>query len=190
MKDMLIKIKGITPMLLHSDAGVNPFHPLVKEMKALTGKRKKADEDRMEVARLEFMLALPVNSKGHPALPTFQIAACIRDGAKRTKNGKNCRSAIIINSEDGYVPLIYSGAKTAAELFKDDNFVDARAVVVQRARVIRTRPIFRKWAVEFSVSIDDSVVNDDEFLNWVDAAGQYCGIGDYRPEFGRFVREE
>ena len=187
MKTMKITFTGITPLLLHSDRGVNVLDPLVKQLKTFTSKRKKTDDDYLQVARLEYELALPVNQKKEPALPTYQIAACIRDGAKKFKQGKTTRSAIFINGDRGYVPIIYSGPKTVDELFADNRFVDARTVVISRARVIRTRPVFPDWSLKFTMDYDNSVFDEDQVKEFLSAAGQYCGIGDYRPEFGRFM---
>ena len=65
--------------------------------------------------------------------------------------------------------------------------IDARPVVVQRARVICWRPKFNKWKLHFNMT----VLNDDQLSlgtlrEIIDYAGKN-GIGDYRPRFGRFV---
>jgi hypothetical protein len=57
---------------------------------------------------------------------------------------------------------------------------------VGTARVIRTRPIFPRWQVTVSGSLDTEQVDPDAFENIVDTAGRYIGLGDWRPRFGRF----
>ena len=46
---------GIAPLLMHNGALANPLNPLVKEMKAITGLRKKTDEHHLELQRLEIV---------------------------------------------------------------------------------------------------------------------------------------
>lgn len=66
------------------------------------------------------------------------------------------------------------------DLYKD-------IVVINRRRVITTRPMYHKgWEAEFTIiSLEGSVTK--ELLEAVlETAGIYAGIGDYRPKFGRF----
>ncbi len=52
MKTATYTIRGTTPMLMHSERLANPFDPLTKEIKAISGKRKKTEDDLLEMARL------------------------------------------------------------------------------------------------------------------------------------------
>ncbi len=68
--------------------------------------------------------------------------------------------------------------------------VDVRAVVnpSTRGRILRARPLFKEWELEFTLS----VINEKDFdvhtiKEILDNGGQYVGIGDYRPKYGRFV---
>lgn len=60
--------------------------------------------------------------------------------------------------------------------------------MIQRNGITRTRPALKVgWAAEF-----DILVNLPEYINPADLnevianAGKLCGIGDFRPTFGRF----
>lgn len=64
--------------------------------------------------------------------------------------------------------------------------VDRRPVVIQRARVMKSRARMDKWELEFVlICIDDRAIAQDieEILKY---AGAYVGVGDYRPRYGRF----
>jgi len=62
-------------------------------------------------------------------------------------------------------------------------------VRVQRNRVMRTRPIFRDWAVSFTVTFNDSLLNPADITNLLSYAGENVGLCEWRPNFGRFIVE-
>ena len=65
--------------------------------------------------------------------------------------------------------------------------VDIRTVVVQRIRVVRRRPCFNDWALDFNLLIKDPEAVPPETLHEIlEYGGRYVGMGDYRPEFGLF----
>ena len=64
--------------------------------------------------------------------------------------------------------------------------IDRRMVRVQRARIMRERPRFDKWALEFQVIITEDQLSGAMLKEILDYAGRYMGIGDYRPKYGRF----
>ena len=69
--------------------------------------------------------------------------------------------------------------------------VDRQPVVIQRSRIMRARPRFDKWALEFEMEFDEQVISKDKLKEILDYAGQRKGIGDFRPEkggsFGKFM---
>lgn len=59
-------------------------------------------------------------------------------------------------------------------------------VVIQRARVMSWRPIFKKWSCSFTIDIIDDFINSTTLKEILETAGKYKGVGDFRPEYGRF----
>ena len=64
--------------------------------------------------------------------------------------------------------------------------VDIRAVRVQKARIVRQRPMFSRWALSFTLTITEPQLPGNVVKEIMDYAGRFVGIGDYRPKFGRF----
>ena len=65
-------------------------------------------------------------------------------------------------------------------------------VVVQRARILRTRAKFDcPWSIEAVIDADDELVDTQKLTAWLDVAGRRIGLCDWRPQksgtFGRFV---
>jgi hypothetical protein len=68
--------------------------------------------------------------------------------------------------------------------------IDARPVVINRARVMRYRPMFKKWDLEFNITVNSNEFPKEVLKEILDYAGNNIGIGDYRPRFGRFIITE
>jgi hypothetical protein len=182
--ELTISVEGVSPLLMHNGQLANPLNPLVKEMKQHTGQRKKTDETYEEISRLEFKAGLYLNENGDVIIPSEVIESCLVDGAKKSKLGKQFKSAICVTDA---VLLQYGPPKTVDEMWADPaKFVDVRACKVGQARVMRTRPIFRNWGITFEVLYDSEQVNEENILRAVEDAGRQVGMCDFRPKFGRF----
>jgi hypothetical protein len=184
MKTATYKIKGITPMMMHSERLANPFDSLTREIKAVTGKRKKTEDDLLEIARLEWLGGLYHDDEAGIHVPGYNILACVINGGKLHKLGTAVKRAAIVT--DDKVGIQYDGPKDPAKLFADKRFVDIRSVKVGTSKVARCRPIFKTWALEFNVAYDESAIQKSELDMCVRSAGLMVGLGDYRPRFGRF----
>lgn len=69
--------------------------------------------------------------------------------------------------------------------------IDTRPVVIQRARVLKWRPRFNQWKLQFKLTIlDDHNISVSTLKEILEKAGATKGIGDYRPRFGRFMVTE
>jgi hypothetical protein len=67
--------------------------------------------------------------------------------------------------------------------------VDERTTVIKatRGRVLRFRPRFDEWSLEFTVSVGDPRINETVLKQIFEEAGKFCGIGDGRKiGMGRF----
>jgi hypothetical protein len=186
METITFKIKG-EALLMHSVRLANPMAPLTKRMKALTSIRKKTDENLAEIADIEFEGGLYHDEKLGPYIPGLWIDACMVDGGKLNKNGTKIKQSAICL--DDMVPLEYEGPRSLEKLRSDPKFRDVRAVTVGQAKTMRCRPKFTGWAAQFTVQFDPTLINRNELIAAVHAAGQTKGIGDFRPRFGRFTAE-
>lgn len=62
-------------------------------------------------------------------------------------------------------------------------------VVIQRARVMSWRPMFKEWSCTFTIELADEMLNVSDVKQILEAAGRFKGVGDFRPEHGRFIVE-
>lgn len=185
MKTKTYRIVGTTPMLMHSERLANPFDDVTKQIKAISGKRKKTEDDLLEMARLEWLGGMYYDQESGIHVPGHNVLACIISGAKLHKLGTAVKRAAIVLEDK--VTVEYDGERNPDKLFLNKRFVDMRGVKVGTSKVMRCRPIFHKWSLAFSVAYDESSIQEDELTRCVESAGLMAGLGDYRPRFGRFA---
>lgn len=170
MKSVNVEIAGIAPLLHHR------FQ--TEEHGENASKTKK----KVYVPSEEAEKCLYRNAKGEiyqPAEHIFQsmVKAAVAFKFEGKKTYKDVvTSGIAITPED--IPLL-----------ADPNYeIDARPVVVQRARVVRWRPRFNEWKLAFTIDIlDEDNISVPVVKDILETAGRTKGIGDYRPRFGRFM---
>ena len=182
-QDVTYRIEGIAPLMMHSSQLADPLNDYTKALKKLSANRKKTEETYEEMAAIEWEGSLYLNEKQQPIIPGICIESCFITAARTQKLGKVAASAII---SDGEWVLEYDGPKTLDGLRKDKRFWDVRSVRVQQSRIMRTRPIFPVWALTFTLSFLPDQLNRDQITEILAIGGQRCGLGDYRPRFGRF----
>jgi len=164
-------ILGVAPLLQHR-------YPSEKEETKITKTRGARDYSG------EAELALYKDEAGKIYQPAEHILGALIKAAgdfKITGRGKKT-----------YKDLI----KSAVVIFPDAIphkktkwIVDRRPVVVQRARIMRERPRFDDWELNFIIETLDEQLPISALKEILDQAGK-VGIGDFRPRFGRFMVTE
>ncbi len=120
----------------------------------------------------------------------------------KNKDGLICQKAnhlegCLIKSA---VDFKFQGKKTYKELFKAGIFVeplliphlitdweiDKQPVRIGPAKVMRCRPRFDDWELEFQIRCTDDRIEPLTIRQILENAGSYVGIGDYRPRYGLF----
>lgn len=179
MYSVQVKIEGVSRILFHR------YDPEVVEQKskAPKGSREKKTDN------LESFLYRDIDE--YISIPATNIKACLLNAAKhfsdprstgQKKQAKELFAASIF-VEPEMCPVFVGGRKV-----KEPQFIDRRGAVVQRNRVNRERPgLLPGWQCEFVINVLAPEYISLELLRDVlSVAGRFVGLGDYRPDFGRF----
>jgi hypothetical protein len=182
---LAIAFDGTTGLLQHNPRLIDKFDDITREIGAINAKRKKTEADEAERNRLEWFGGLYHAQDIGVYMPAASIIRCLVDAGTAIKKGKAVRQGIAIGTDR--IPLEYEGPRPLDELYARPEFRSRLPVVVMRQRVMRMRPIFRRWRLEFDAEMDEAVWNLDEFANVVERAGR-IGLGDARGiGYGRFT---
>ena len=173
MKKISIKVEGIgSGLLMHR-------FPVSAEDVTSTKRNLKKTEDDVKSY-------LYLNEKGELVQPAIHfISSMKKAGAKFQIPGQGkstyknlIGSGVIIIEPDMILHLVQEWQP------------NRQAVIIQQARIVRTRPLLKKWALSFTAEYDEEEIKAEVLKEILDYAGRRVGIGDYRPErggpFGRF----
>ncbi|MFT4126260.1 MAG: hypothetical protein QM662_08530 [Gordonia sp. (in: high G+C Gram-positive bacteria)] len=185
MKKFQITITGNTPLLMHNSRLSDPLDPASKALKKISSKRTKTDDDHIALGEAEFMGSLYLDPHVGPFIPDLNIAAALLAGAKLNKLGVKVTRGLLITTPVN--PLAYDGPRDPAEMWRSGRFAHRASVGVGQSRVMRTRPVFHDWACEAEGLLDESQLDISQIIQIAQNAGDFIGIGDWRPRFGRFT---
>lgn len=180
----------------------NPMHPITKMTKQLTAKRKKTDDDLMAISKIEWVAGLylskpptveiidtnvAIKCDGRIVVPGEVLEAVLREGAKQNRLGTTFKAGVQVLGDS---LLDYDGPSDLEKLWAAGNFTDIRNVRVQRAAILRTRPIFTDWALTFDIEYLPQVVDLGQIKEALTIGGQRIALCDYRPKYGKFCVKE
>lgn len=174
-------IQGVGVLLMHNVRLADPLDQSAKALKKVSSKRKKTEEDFIEMSRIEFFGGFYWNGKNF-VLPAENWESALVAAAKKTKQGPIVRSGVFIEKA---TILLAEGPSTPAERWEAKCF-DRRIVKVGIARIMRTRPSFEGWSTKLTVTFDPEIIDVENLRDIVVLLGKQIGVGDYRPRFGRF----
>lgn len=181
MKKYKIEIEGVTPYMQHR----------MDDTKLETWEKKRGriierdDVNKEDLVRAMFHAYL--DEKEKPYLPGEHIRGALINAGSfiKSKVGNSRKSMknivagmFFINPEQIALPEKFS--------------IDKRSAVNKniKARVITVRPKWEKWTAKFELWVDNDTITKETVQEILQYAGQYCGIGSFRPTnngmFGRF----
>lgn len=173
MKQIEVSVKGITPLLMHRfrDAGADE-----------PSKKRTGVPDWKQEAEA----ALYKGPDGIIYQPAEHLEKSIQNAAKSFKMAgkRGATYGKLVGAT-----LVISPDAIPHKIQKYE--IDSRSVVIQRARIIRYRPRFDNWELDFTIGLPDDQLPVSVIKEVLDQAGLYVGIGDYRPQkggkFGKFM---
>lgn len=183
MLERKYRIEGVAPLVMHNEQMADPMNHWARLLKEISKKLKKTEDDLMEMSRREWRGSLYWDETLGVHVPERCLERMLRNAAARNKRGKAIVSGLIVVDA---APLIYKGSRDPEELWQSNQFLLRATVGVERKRIVRSRPIFRAWALEFTVNFDESLLDAKEIDAILDVAGRYEGLCDWRPKHGRF----
>lgn len=118
-------------------------------------------------------------------IPAENVEATIINGAKANKKGKDVQKYVDV--VDLYIPLDYGENLSKEQLIQNYEYRDTRIMTVMRSKILRTRPRFDQWKIEFELRYNEEKIDIETIINAIEYAGMYVGLCDSRPKYGKFV---
>lgn len=183
--DIRLHLTGVSPLLMHNIELADPDNPFVQEIGTYTAKRKKTEDDRRAIEKLEWFGGLYTDN-GRIVMPTANVRKSLIQSGKISKQGTQVTRSL--NFKDLHVPLVYDGPDDMEVLYKTPGFANRAAVGISGKRTMRVRPQFRAWAVVADALLLEDVMDLADLQRVAARAGVAEGLGDNRVNgYGRFT---
>lgn len=174
-----VKIKGLSPLIMHRWSEKARKEMLDKQMKKTVKKEPKSPEEQYEASVYKL-------DNGEPGFPADAFKKAMIRGAKQLGlTMTDARTSFFIHGEyctrddRELVPI-------TGELQPREDMVRLNGATSD----IRFRGQVVNWEATLKVSYNASVTSFDQIVNMLQAAGYGVGVGEWRPErdgtFGRF----
>jgi len=216
MRKYEVTLTGTTPLLMHWDNIEWADQMDAWKNDPANRKDSRAGDDRSPAWR---WIGSCYHDGKHITIPSDNLMRSMMEGGAMVpvpggKNGKTFKaqtqSGMMVSESDW--PVLVGGSPISfseiAPLMKVVDFADHKAAAdrlgfmlfVKRAKVgaskhIRVRPRFNEWSARGTVTVWDKQITDAVLADVLRYAGQYKGLGDWRPggktpgSFGMFTAE-
>lgn len=171
---VVIPIVGISPLIVHrfSEKAMR----MIQDKQAGKAKNKKHEIRNPEG---DYEGAKHKSTLGWDGFPAAGFKAAMIRGAKAIGMVmKDTQTAFFVKAdcEETQLVRIYGDSRLRTDMVR----------VGMGAADVRYRPEYPIWTAELTVEFNSGVVSIDQIYQLVKAAGYGCGIGEMRPEKGKF----
>jgi len=168
---VLVTVRGAADFLFHR------YNPEAVEAQGRAAKNSAGKRDVVEnyVWRTD---------NGQLAIPGEHLRGAIVAAAKFRQDPRSPRKSAM----DLYKAGVVVTTMLAPLGVKNWDYLDKRRANVQRNGINRIRPALRVgWEAKFEVMVMlPEYIDPDQLREVIEQAGRLCGLGDFRPTFGRF----
>jgi len=164
MKTIQVEIKGVTPLLMHNAANM--------DSKSIKKNPTKEYDDEAYAESVTYR-----DEDGDLCVPARCIKASILNASAWFKAGKRSMKQIVA----GCTRIEPYDIKLGVKEYE----IDRRPVVVQRSRIMRARPLIKKWKLKFNIVYNEAMLKGesiDTLRQIIEEAGQRVGLLDNRPQ--------
>jgi len=167
MKSIEVVIEGVAPLLMNR-----------RPLEDFSETKKKSDvyDPKNEAEKKSYF----DNKLGY-YVPSEMLEASWREGGKNIKNGRSSSKKLVQSSMFVLEEKIPLNRKDYDEV---DNRWGTHPSTGNSVLVSRVR--FDKWKLSFTLSYDDMRIAAKKAKEIVEEAAATCGIGSYKPKFGRY----
>jgi hypothetical protein len=183
---------GIDSLLQNNPQMSDPLNRFSKEMKQITGKRKKTDDDIAAMRDLEVRAKIYFDDEMGIYVPSTWVTASIAGISwARAKIKKGDIRACVFATQQK-LKLNYDGMERVQkpmDIVGDQSFHLIQSLKQGQVRVVKATPVFHNWSFECTLEFDDSIINEAELKQLIQYGAKFGGFGDFRPTYGRAMVE-
>lgn len=180
IREVFIKIKGLSPIIMHRFSETQKKQMLDVMMKISQQKKKKEPQKDYEEAKY-------LTTDGKPAIPVIAFKKAMIRASKSL-------GLKMIDARTSFFVLGKYSEQAGCEVLELTGQFSMREDIVRVAKGgtdLRYRPQLNNWTATICIGYNNSQISFDQLVNMLNLAGYGIGVGDWRPEkdgsFGRFT---
>lgn len=174
IKKVAIPVVGISPLVTHRFS--EKARKMIEDKQAGKAKNKKHEIRNPEE---DYELAKHVSVDGWEGFPAAGFKAAMIRGAKMIGMVmKDTQTAFFVQADCEETQLV--------RIYGESRMRTDQVRVGMGSADIRYRPEYPKWGANLTIEFNEGVLSRDQIFQLVKAAGYGCGIGEMRPEKGKF----
>lgn len=185
-KEVGFLVEGVSPTMQRNGRLSNPLDPITKQIREISCKTKKTDQDIYDMFKLEFlggMYVILANGQRRVYWPEQNVSAMLFRAASHLKLKEKFKSSVF--TSDAILKFDHANIDPD-KLWDIEHYRDIRPVVIDRKRIMRCRPIFWPWSLAIEIHYILNQVNLSQIEQVMEIAGGLVGLSERRPQFGRF----
>jgi hypothetical protein len=174
IKQVVIPIRNISPLIINKFSNKAQQEILDKQL----GKAKNKKHN-VKDPTADYENAKHISSEGWEGFPASGFkAAMIRAAKMIGMVMKDTQTAFFVQADDEETQLV--------RIYGDSRMRQDMVRVGMGSADVRFRPEYVKWEANLTIEFNEGVLSLDQIYQLVKAAGYGCGVGEMRPEKGKF----
>ena len=174
IKQVVIPVRGISPLIINKFSHKAEQTILDKQMGKATNKKHAVKDPQAD-----FEGAKHISAEGWEGFPAAGFKAAMIRGAKMIGMVmKDTQTSFFVQADDQETQLV--------RIYGDSRMRQDMVRVGMGSADVRFRPEYPTWEANLTIEFNEGVLSLDQIYQLVKAAGYGCGIGEMRPEKGKF----
>jgi hypothetical protein len=174
IKQVVIPVKSISPLIVNKFSNKAQQEILDKQL----GKAKNKKHN-LKDPQADYENAKHFSSQGWEGFPAAGFkAAMIRAAKMIGMVMKDTQTAFFVQADDEETQLV--------RVYGDSRMRQDMVRVGMGSADVRFRPEYPIWEANLTIEFNEGVLSLDQIYQLIKAAGYGCGIGEMRPEKGKF----
>jgi hypothetical protein len=174
IKQVVIPIRSISPLIVNQFSQKARILILEKQM----GKSRNKKHD-IKDPQADYEGAKHISAQGWEGFPAAGFKAAMIRGAKMIGMVmKDTQTSFFVQADDQETQLV--------RVYGESRMREDMVRVGMGSADIRFRPEYVNWEANLTIEFNEGVLSLEQIYQLVKAAGYGCGIGEMRPERGKF----
>ena len=174
IREVTVPIKGTSPLIVHAFS-----EKAKRQIEDKQQKKAKSSKHDMRDPQEEYEQAKHKSPLGFEGFPAAGFKAAMIRGAKIV-------GMVMKDAQTAFFVLPDCEKTQLVAIEGDPELHESMVRIGMGSADVRYRPIYKEWKAKLRIEYNEGSISVDQIYQLISAAGYGCGIGEMRPERGKF----